>query len=53
VLGLAHDFSADELKKAYRAATLAFHPDKRTGSADAFARVKARPWAHGLREGQR
>lgn len=40
VLGLAHDFSHEELRKAYRSASLKYHPDKRaTGSADAFARV--------------
>lgn len=42
VLGLAHDFSPEELRKAYRSASLKYHPDKRaTGSADAFARVSA------------
>ena len=40
VLGLAHDFSPEELRKAYRSASLQYHPDKRaSGSADAFARV--------------
>jgi DnaJ-class molecular chaperone len=39
---VAHDFSPDELRKAYRAASLHYHPDKRaTGSSGAFARVAA------------
>jgi curved DNA-binding protein CbpA len=39
---VAHDFSPDELRKAYRAASLHYHPDKRaTGSSSAFARVAA------------
>lgn len=42
VLGVAHDFTPGELRKAYRAASLTCHPDKRaTGSAAAFARVAA------------
>mmetsp|Transcript_3740 Transcript_3740/g.8000 ORF Transcript_3740/g.8000 Transcript_3740/m.8000 type:complete len:227 (+) Transcript_3740:332-1012(+) len=40
VLGLAHDFTSDQLKRAYRSASLLYHPDKtKSGSPEAFARV--------------
>ena len=37
-LGLPCDFSAEELRRAYRSLSLRYHPD-RGGSAEAFARV--------------
>jgi curved DNA-binding protein CbpA len=39
VLGVPRDFSADELKRAYRQLSLARHPDRPGGSAEAFART--------------
>ena len=41
VLGVPCDFTADELKRAYRVASLQAHPDKAGGSSEAFARVAA------------
>ena len=38
-LGVSHDATPEELKKAYRKVTLAAHPDKPGGSEEAFARV--------------
>ena len=40
-LGLARDFGADELKKAYRSASRSAHPDRHGGSTAAFERVSA------------
>ena len=39
VLQVPIDFTHDELKRAYRAASLAMHPDKHGGSDEAFQRV--------------
>jgi len=39
VLGVSLDFTPEELKRAYRSASLKYHPDKKTGSQDAFARI--------------
>jgi hypothetical protein len=39
VLGLRRDGSLEELKKAYRQASITLHPDKPGGSDDAFARA--------------
>ena len=40
VLELQHDFTANELKRAYRRESLANHPDK-GGSVEGFQRVAA------------
>lgn len=39
VLGLSADHTPEELKKAYRTASRAAHPDKHKGSNDAFQKV--------------
>ena len=44
ILGVAHDFSPNELRRAYRKESLANHPDK-GGSDLAFQRVAE---AHGI-----
>ena len=41
VLDVPHDFTADELRKAYRKMSLQYHPDKRHGTPGAFARVNS------------
>ena len=41
VLSLPHDFTPDELKRAYRRTSLLVHPDKPGGSAVAFERAGA------------
>ena len=41
VLGLRRQFTADELKRAYRLRSLEHHPDQAGGSASAFARIGA------------
>jgi hypothetical protein len=42
VLAVGRLYTPDSLKKAYRAASRLFHPDKATGSADAFQPVPIR-----------
>ena len=39
VLQVPLDFTRDELRRAYRSASLAMHPDKHGGSDAAFQRV--------------
>jgi hypothetical protein len=41
VLDIPHDFTAEELRKAYRKMSLAYHPDKKHGTPGAFARVNS------------
>eukprot|EP00928_Gymnodinium_smaydae_P092152 TRINITY_DN75969_c0_g1_i1.p1 TRINITY_DN75969_c0_g1~~TRINITY_DN75969_c0_g1_i1.p1 ORF type:complete len:752 (-),score=66.90 TRINITY_DN75969_c0_g1_i1:320-2575(-) len=41
LLGVTADFSLDELKQAFRKASLMYHPDKPGGSERAFQRVAA------------
>ena len=40
-IGVTHDATADELRRAYRKVSLASHPDKPGGSEEAFSRVSA------------
>lgn len=40
ILGVSHDASFDEIKKAYRGKVKSFHPDKKSGNADVFKRIK-------------
>ena len=41
ILGLAHDFTPAELKRRYKKASLAAHPDRAGGSTEAFEAVAA------------
>ena len=41
VLGLSHDFTPAELKRRYKKASLAAHPDRTGGSTEAFEAVAA------------
>jgi len=40
VLGIGHDASADDVKKAYRKMAMEFHPDRNKGDADAEEKFK-------------
>lgn len=41
ILGLSHDFTPAELKRRYKKASLAAHPDRAGGSTEAFEAVAA------------
>ena len=41
ILGLCHDFTPAELKRRYKKASLAAHPDRPSGSTEAFEAVAA------------
>lgn len=41
ILGLSHDFTPAELKRRYKKASLAAHPDRTGGSTEAFEAVAA------------
>ena len=41
ILGIAYDFTPDELKRRYKKASLSAHPDRNGGSTERFAAVAA------------
>ena len=48
VLGVSRDAAPEEIKKAYRKAALAYHPDRNPGDAEAEEKFKAAAEAYSV-----